>query len=130
MWPVVPGEMKEASAKRMGNVLLESLAPEILETSKQGRSGGDGNGHGLHELPTRTWKLKFYPRCISVTELLMWIHSPMMHPCLLDWQFERVFHGSSSWVGNRGGNKVLLVIPQPFQFHGIWGLLAPVQKAN
>lgn len=35
--------------------------------------GRDGNGHGLHELPIWTWKLSFYPRCISVTKLLMWI---------------------------------------------------------
>lgn len=40
MWPVVPGEMKEASAKRMGNVLLESLVTEVLETYKQGRREG------------------------------------------------------------------------------------------
>lgn len=54
------------------------------------------------------------------------LYSPMMHPCLLDWQFERVFHGSSSCIENRDGNKLLFGIPQPFQFHGSWGLLAPV----
>lgn len=37
---VASGEMKEASAQRMGNVILESLVPEILDTYKQwGREG-------------------------------------------------------------------------------------------
>lgn len=38
------GEMKEVSAQRVGNVLLKTLLPEILETSQQ---GGMGTGMGF-----------------------------------------------------------------------------------
>lgn len=37
---VASGEMEEASAQRMGNVILESLVPEILDTYKQGGREG------------------------------------------------------------------------------------------
>lgn len=37
---VANGEMKEAPAQRMGNVTLESLGPEILETYMQGGREG------------------------------------------------------------------------------------------
>lgn len=53
----------------MGNLLLKTLLPEMFETSKQG--GRDGNGHGLDELPTWTWKLKFFLSHISAIKFVI-----------------------------------------------------------